>query len=115
MFRKLLALSFLIVASHAVAVLTLGTSPAGSLLGNLLQITSCGLAVAAMFAALATGCGLESTILAVSGMRAGRVGGVANLGWMYYEIVLRTEPPTGSVVGASCSARNPSSSHSPYF
>ena len=43
MFRKLLALSFVIVALHVVAVLTLGTSPAGSLIGNLLQIASSGL------------------------------------------------------------------------
>jgi len=97
MFRKLLALSFLIVASHAVAVLTLGTSPAGSLLGNLLQITSCGLAVAAMFAASRRAAGLSRRFWLLVGCGLA-VWGVANLGWMYYEIVLRTEPPTGSVV-----------------
>src|SRR5258708_7215593 len=59
MFRKLLALALVIVALHVAAVLTLGTSPAGSLIGNLLQITACGLAVAAAFAASRRATGLS--------------------------------------------------------
>ena len=97
MFRKLFVLALVIIALHIAAVLTLGTSPAGSLLGNLLEISSCGLAVAAAFAAArrATGLSRPFWLLVGCGMAAW---GVANVGWMYYEIVLRTEPPTGSMV-----------------
>lgn len=97
MFRKLLAVAFVIVASHAVAVLTLGTSPAGSLIGNLLQITACALAVAAAFAASRRATGLTRRFWLLVGCGLA-VWGAANIGWAYYEIVLRTEPPTGSVV-----------------
>jgi len=51
MFRKLFVLALFIIALHIAAVLTLGTSPAGSFVGNLLQIVSCGLAVAASLVA----------------------------------------------------------------
>src|SRR6266849_4671271 len=97
MFRKLLVLALVIVALHVVAVLTLGTSAAGSLAGNLLQITSCGLAVAAAFFASRRARGLSRRfwLLVGCGLAAW---GVANTGWMYYEIALRIEPPTGSVV-----------------
>src|SRR6266481_5196847 len=97
MFRKLLALSFVIVASHVVAVLTLGTSPAGSLIGNLLQIASSGLAVAAVFAASQRATGLSRRFWLLVGCGLA-VWGVANVGWTYYEIALHAEPPTGSVV-----------------
>src|SRR5258707_15714693 len=96
MFRKLLALALVIVALHAAAVLTLGTSPAGSLIGNLLQITACGLAVAAAFAASRRATGLSRRFwLLVGGGLA--VWGLADNGWRYYEMVLRMEPPTGPV------------------
>src|SRR6266849_4233343 len=97
MFRKLLVLALVIVALHVVAVLTLGTSAAGSLAGNLLQITSCGLAVAAVFSASRRAAGLSRRFWLLVGCGLA-VWGVANLGWMYYEIALRMEPPTGSVV-----------------
>src|SRR6266478_7871401 len=97
MFRKLLVLALAVVALHVVTVLTLGTSAAGSLAGNLLQITSCGLAVAAAFFASRRARGLSRRfwLLVGCGLAAW---GVANTGWMYYEIALRIEPPTGSVV-----------------
>jgi len=97
MFRKLLVLALVIVALHVTEVLTLGTSPAGSLTGNLLQITSCGLAVAAAFFASRRARGLTRRfwLLVGCGLAAW---GVANASWMYYEIALRMEPPTGSVV-----------------
>jgi PAS domain S-box-containing protein len=97
MFRKLFVLALVIVALHIAAVLTLGPSPAGSLIGNSLQITACGLAVAAVFAASRRAAGLSRRFWLLVGCGLA-VWGVANLGWMYYEIVLRTEPPTGSVV-----------------
>jgi PAS domain S-box-containing protein len=97
MFRKLLVFALVIGASHVAAVLTLGTSPAGSLIGNLLQITACGLAVAAAFAASRRATGLSRRFWLLVGCGLA-VWGVANVGWMYYEIALRMEPPTGSVV-----------------
>jgi len=97
MFRKLFVLALAIIALHIAAVLTLGTSLAGSLVGNLLQIVSCGLAVAAsLFASRrATGLSRRFWRLVACGLA---IWGVANLGWMYYEIVLHMEPPTDSVV-----------------
>ena len=97
MFRKLVALAFVIVALHVASVLALGTSVTGSLLGNLLELTSCGLAVAAAFSASrrATGLSRRFWLLVGCGLAAW---GVANAGWMYYEIALRMEPPTGSAV-----------------
>ncbi len=97
MFRKLLALSFVIVALHVVAVLTLGTSPAGSLIGNLLQIASSGLAVAVVFGASQRATGLSRRFWLLVGFGLA-VWGIANVGWMYYEIALHREPPTGSMV-----------------
>src|SRR5258707_9318846 len=97
MFRKLLALALVIVALHAAAVLTLGTSPAGSVIGNLLQIAAGGLAVASVFAASRRATALSRRFWLLVGCGLA-VWGLANVGWMYYEIVLHTEPPTGSVV-----------------
>src|SRR5712664_2188424 len=97
MFRKLFVLALVIIALHIAAVLTLGTSPAGSLIGNLLQITACGMAVAAMFAAArhATGLSRRFWLLVGCGLV---LWGVADLGWMYYEVALHMEPPPGSAV-----------------
>jgi PAS domain S-box-containing protein len=97
MFRKLSGLALAIVALHVANVLTLGTTPAGSLCGNLLQIAACGIAVAAVFAASQRASGLSRRFWLLAGCGIA-VWGVANLGWMYYEIVLHAEPPTGSVV-----------------
>jgi PAS domain S-box-containing protein len=97
MFRKLLAVAFVIVALHVTSMLTLGTSVAGSLIGNLLQITACGLAVAAAVFASRRTTGLSRRFWVLVGCGLA-VWGVANAGWTYYEIALRMEPPTGSVV-----------------
>jgi PAS domain S-box-containing protein len=97
MFRKLSVLALVIIALHIAAVLALGGSWTGSLVGNLLQIVSCGLAVAASIVASRRAMGLSRRfwLLVASGLA---IWGVANVGWMYYEIVLRAEPPTGSLV-----------------
>jgi PAS domain S-box-containing protein len=97
MFRKLCAVAFVIVVLHATSVLTLGTSATGSLIGNLLQLTACGVAVAAVLAASRRAAGLSRRFWLLVGCGVA-IWGIANVGWMYYEIVLRTEPPTGSVV-----------------
>jgi PAS domain S-box-containing protein len=97
MFRKLFVWALVIVALHVVAVLKLGSSVAGSLAGNLLEITACGLAVAAAFSASRRATGLSRRFWVLVGCGLA-VWGVANAGWMYYEIALGMEPPTGSVV-----------------
>jgi two-component system cell cycle sensor histidine kinase/response regulator CckA len=97
MFRKLPVVALAIIALHIASVLALGTSWTGSLVGNLLQIVSCGLAVAASLVASrrATGLSRRFWLLVACGLA---IWGVANVGWTYYEIVLRAEPPTGSLV-----------------
>src|SRR5260221_4838772 len=97
MFRKLFVLALVIIALHVAAVLTLGTSPAGSLIGNLLQIASSGLAVAAVFSASqrATGFSRRFWLLVGCGLA---VWGVANVGLTDYEKSLHAGPPSRSVV-----------------
>ncbi len=95
--RKYLILALVIVALHVCLALTLGTSTLGSFLANSLQILACGFAVVAAFAAYRRGRGLSRPfwLLIASGIA---MWGIANLGWMYYEVVVRNEPPTGSAV-----------------
>src|SRR4029077_3649893 len=61
------------------------------------QITACGLAVAAAVFASRRTTGLSRRFWVLVGCGLA-VWGVANAGWTYYEIALRMEPPTGSVV-----------------
>src|SRR5713226_6935940 len=95
--RKLLAMACVVVGLHVVGHLTLGTSAAGSLIGNSLQIFSSGLAAAACFGASRRGRGLSRPfwLLAGCGMA---MWGVANIGWMYYENWLHVAVPSFSVV-----------------
>src|SRR5262245_40375101 len=95
--RKPLILAAVIVALHLCEAATLGTSTAGSLLANLLQIFACGFAVVVALGAHRRGQGLSRPfwLLVATGVV---MWGLANLGWMYYEVVLHTEPPTGSIV-----------------
>ena len=95
--RKPLILAAVIVALHLCEAATLGTSASGSLLANLLEIFACGFAVAMAFGAYRRGRGMSRPfwLLVDAGIA---MWGVANLGWMYYEVVLRSEPPTTSIV-----------------
>ena len=95
--RKLLALALIIVAFHILGVLMLGNTPAGTFVGNCLQLAACALAAGAAVAASrrATGGTRRFWLLVAMGMGAW---GLANLGWMYYETVLHAEPPTGSSI-----------------
>ena len=95
--RKLLIVALIVVALHVCEVLTLGTSTIGTFLANSLQIFACGLAVAMAFAAYQRGRGLSRSfwLLVASGVA---MWGIANFGWMYYEVVLHNEPPAGSAV-----------------
>src|SRR5258707_12970383 len=96
MFRKLFVLALVIIALHVAAVLTLGTSPAGSLIGNLLQIASSGLAVAAVFFASQRATGLNRRFLLPGGCGLAVWGG-GNVGWAFSENAPPAEPPPGSV------------------
>ncbi len=95
--RKLTVFALAIIALHLLSAGTLGPSPAGTLIGNSLQIVACALAVAMTSAASRRGRGLTRPFWLLVGCGLA-VWGVANLGWMYYELALRREPPTGSVV-----------------
>ncbi len=97
MSRKLLIVALSIVALHIGEALTLGTSALGSLLANTLQMIACGFAMAMTFGAFRRGRGLSRPfwLLVGSGIA---MWGMANVGWMYYEVALHAEPPTGSLV-----------------
>src|ERR1044071_2797819 len=90
--RKLSIVALAIVALHIVEVLTLGDSPVGSAVGNLLQITASFLAAWMCLRASRRAGGFVRTFWVLVGMGIG-IWGVANLGWMYYEAGLHREPP----------------------
>src|SRR5215472_8509850 len=95
--RKPLILAAVIVALHLCEAATLGTSTTGSLLANILQIFACAFAVVMAFGAYRRGRGLSRPfwLLVGTGMA---MWGIANLGWMYYEVVLHAEPSLTSGV-----------------
>jgi PAS domain S-box-containing protein len=95
--RKLLVLALVIVVLHACQALTLGTSTAGTFLANVLQLLACGLATVTTFGAHRRARGLSRPFWLLVSLGIA-MWGVANIGWMYYEIVLRSEPPTASGV-----------------
>jgi PAS domain S-box-containing protein len=95
--RKPLILAAVIVALHLCEAATLGTTTAGSLLANLLEIFACGFAAFTIFGASRRGRGLSRPFWLMIGAGVA-TWGLANLGWMYYEVVLHTEPPTTSAV-----------------
>jgi len=95
--RKPLILAAVIVALHLCEAATLGTTTLGSLLANLLEIFACGFAAIMAFAASRRGRGLSRPFWRIVGAGIA-LWGAANLGWMYYEVALHTEPPTTSAV-----------------
>src|SRR5207302_9344195 len=97
MLRKPLILAAVIVALHLCEAATLGTTATGSLLANLLQILACGFAAVMALAAYRRGRGLSRPFWLIFGTGIA-MWGAANPGWMYYDVVLRTEPPSTSVV-----------------
>jgi PAS domain S-box-containing protein len=97
MARKFLILAAVIVALHLCEAATLGTTTAGSFLANLLQIFACGFAAVMAFGASRRGRGLSRPFWLIFGAGIA-MWGIANLGWMYYEVVLHSEPPSTSAV-----------------
>src|SRR6266403_3004062 len=97
MSRKPLILAAVIVVLHLFVAATLGTTATGSLLANLLEIFACGFAVVMAFGAYRRGQGMSRPFWLIIGAGIA-MWGIANLGWMYYEVVLHGEPPSASVV-----------------
>src|SRR5580700_10350327 len=97
MSRKLFILAATIVGAHLAEALILGVSPAGTFLANLLEVSASVLAAVMCFGASRRGRGMARPfwVLLGCGMAAW---GVANLGWMYHELILHSKPATGSAV-----------------
>jgi PAS domain S-box-containing protein len=95
--RKILALACVVVGLHMIEALTFGTSTLGSFLANWLEILACGFAAFMAFGASRRGHGLCRPFWLIFGASVA-MWGLANLGWMYYEVVLHSEPPATSVV-----------------
>src|SRR5215467_6528787 len=95
--RKPLIFASIVIALHLLEAATLGTSTNGSFLANLLEILACGFAAVMAFAASRRGRGLSRPFWLLVGLGIS-MWGLANLGWMYYEVVLHIEPPQASVV-----------------
>src|SRR5690349_7950116 len=95
--RKPLIFAAVIVALHLLEAATLGTSTTGSLLANLLEILACGFAAVVAFGASLRGRGLSRPFWLLVGLGIS-MWGLANLGWMYYEVGLHREPPQASIV-----------------
>src|SRR5271155_784956 len=95
--RKLLILAATIVGAHIAQALILGVSPTGTFIGNLLEVAASALAAVICLGASRRAQGMARPFwaLVACGMAAW---GVADLGWMYYEVALRTQPTPGSLV-----------------
>jgi PAS domain S-box-containing protein len=97
MSRKLLIVAVSVFGLQVGEILILGTSPAGSLLANLLQLVACAIGMAMAFSASIRGRGLARPFWRLIGLGLA-VWGVANLGWMYYENWLRAPVPALSPI-----------------
>jgi PAS domain S-box-containing protein len=97
MSRRLLILVALLVGAHIGQALILGVSPLGTFLANLLEVSASALAAAMCFGASNRGQGLARPFWRLTGCGMA-AWGVANLSWMYYELVLHTLPGAGSAV-----------------
>jgi PAS domain S-box-containing protein len=95
--RRLLILVLTIVGLQLGQELILGTSPAGSFIGNFLEISASALAASMCFGASRRGQGMARPFWVLVGCGVA-AWGVADLGWLYYESVLHALPPPGSVV-----------------
>jgi PAS domain S-box-containing protein len=95
--RKLLILAATLVGAHLAQAMILGVSPIGTFIANLLEVSASALAAVMCFGASRRARGMARpfwTLIAC----AMAAWGVANLGWMYYELVLHTQPAPGSAV-----------------
>jgi PAS domain S-box-containing protein len=97
MSRRLPLLALLLIGLQACEVLILGTSRAGTLVANSLQMAACALGIAMTWSAFQRGRGVSRPFwLLISAGLANW--GLANLGWMYYENWLHRPVPELSVI-----------------
>jgi len=95
--RKLSILASAILLLHVVEALTVGNSPTGSLLGNILQTIACLVAVTMCLRASRRRNGFTHSFWVLMAAGIG-VWAAGNIGWTYYEVVLLREPPELSFV-----------------
>ena len=95
--RGLASAAVIVIALHVLNVVYFGTSSAGSILGNGLQIVSSFLAAAMCFQTARRASGFSRAFWVLVGCGMG-MWGVADFGWAYYEIAWRIEPPAGSLI-----------------
>lgn len=94
--RRILVLAAGIVALHLLQQVIFGTSAAGALLANLLQILSASLAATCCFAAIGRSSGFTRSFWLLIGLSF-VVWAIADFGWMYYESYLHSPPPRNSI------------------
>ena len=97
MSRRVTILVLAIVGLHIVEATLLGKSPAGALLGNLLQIAASFAATYACFDASRRSVRFGKAFWVLVGIGVS-VWGIANIGWTYYEVFLHVEPPELSLI-----------------
>ena len=97
MARTLIHVSAVFVVFHVAVIVSLGPSTLGSLFANLLQIAAAGLAAAMAIGASRRGRGLSRSFWLLVGF-AWATWGIANVGWMFHEVLLRAEPEPQSFV-----------------
>ena len=97
MARKLYIFAVMVLGLHILDAAAFGTSPVGSLLGGLLQVSACFVAAVMCLLASRRGAGFARSFWQLVGAGIA-VWGIANLGWTYYEVVLHHVPPDFSFV-----------------
>lgn len=95
--RKLALVALAVVAAHVCSVVYLGAGTLAALIGNLLQVFASFLAAAMCFRSARKTTGFSQSFWTLVGFGMG-MWGLANIGWSYYELVLRHEPPPGSMI-----------------
>jgi PAS domain S-box-containing protein len=103
--RKLLAVAIIIVALHIGQALFFGTTPLGAFVANSLQIFAAVLAAITCFGASRRGVGFTRLFWVVVSFSF-LSWALGNLGWLYYEAFLNSEPPLGSMAYVLTDARS---------
>jgi len=95
--RSLAVVTLLVVVAHVCSILVLGTSRAGSLIGNSLQLICAFYAVSLAIRAARKAPGFSQSFWTLVAFGIG-AWGVSNIGWAFSEVVLGTEPAAGSMI-----------------
>jgi two-component system cell cycle sensor histidine kinase/response regulator CckA len=94
--RKLFTVAISVVALHLGQALFVGRTPLGAFIANSLQIFAAVLAAVTCFAASRRGVGFTRLFWQVVGCSF-LSWALGNIGWLYYEAFLNSEPPLGSM------------------